>query len=87
MIRFPALKAMMLPVALMRAGCGDPEPVKTGFIARLKRQARNGVTLKKAVLQLRDVQGLQQLLSVNAHGDRERQNFHITIRNGQFVRQ
>lgn len=57
----------------------------TMLIAGLKKQAKDNIELKDALLQLRDVQGLQQMLSFNEYGDSGRQSYYLTIRNGQFV--
>jgi branched-chain amino acid transport system substrate-binding protein len=57
----------------------------TMLFAGLKLQAKDGTPLKEALLRLRDVQGLQQLLTFNEYGDSGRQSFHVVIQNSQFV--
>lgn len=57
----------------------------TMLFAGLKHQAQDGTPLKEALLHLREIQGLQHLLTFNEYGDSGGQSVHVIIQNGQFV--
>ncbi|OSQ35768.1 ABC transporter substrate-binding protein [Thalassospira mesophila] len=57
----------------------------TMLFSGLKQQAQTGMPLRLALLQLRDIQGLQQPLNFDQYGDSQRKTYHVVIRDGQFV--